>query len=285
MADIITSPANPRYKLARSLLTRRGRHKNRRLLLEGVRLIDDSISAGYPPALVLFAGDAVQQQPGLGDLLKRAAAAGTEVWELETKLLSGLCETATPQGVVAVGRWPQVAPGTEGLSLIVDGLQDPGNLGTLLRSATAAGVDEVILLPGVTDPWAPRVLRAGMGAHYRIAIRQTQAPAELERWAGSGQRLLAAAIAPDLYTEIDWTLPSLLIVGSEAHGARATASWPGIRPIAIPMTREVESLNVAVAASVILFEAQRQRLLQRQTTIDPNPSPGANRRRLVGLGA
>lgn len=255
----ITSPANPRYKLARSLLTRRGRQQHSRLLLEGVRLIDDSISAGFPPALVLFAADAAQQQSNLSALLVRARAAGAEVWALEPKLLGELCDTTTPQGVVAVGPWPALEPGKQGLSLAVDGLQDPGNLGTLLRSAAAAGVDQVFILPGVTDPWTPRVLRAGMGAHYRIAIRKTRGWSDIETlWAGA-QRLLAAADAPDLYTQIDWTLPSLLIVGSEAHGARAAVNWPGIRSIAIPMTQGVESLNVAMAASVILFEAQRQR--------------------------
>lgn len=260
MTDIITSPANPRYKLARSLLTRRGRQKHSRLLLEGVRLIDDSISAGFPPALVLFAPEAADRQPGLSALLGRARAAGAEVWGIDPKLLSDLCETATPQGVAAVGPWPELRPGSAGLSLAVDGLQDPGNLGALVRSAAAAGVDQVILLRGVTDPWAPRVLRAGMGAHYRVALRQARGLGEVEAWTGQAQRLLAAADAPDLYTGVDWTLPSLLIVGGEAHGARAAADWPGVRPIAIPMAGGVESLNAAMAASVILFEARRQRM-------------------------
>lgn len=264
-SDLITSPANPRYKLARSLLTRRGRQKHAQLLLEGVRLIDDSISAGYPPALVLFETDAVARLTGLSALLDRARDAGAEVWALDPKLLDALCDTSTPQGVVAVGPWPKLVPVEQGLSVLVDGLQDPGNLGTLIRSAAAAGVDQVITLPGVTDPWAPRVLRAGMGAHYRIAIRQAGGLAQVGTWAGEAQRLLAVADASELYTSVDWTQPSLLIVGGEAHGARVAAEWQGVRPIAIPMARRVESLNAAVAASILLFEAVRQRTMRRES--------------------
>ncbi len=255
-APAITSSANSRFKLARALLTRRGRHKHALLLLEGVRLIEDAISAGYPPALVLF-----DQAVGvaLTPLLGQVQAAGAEVAGLETDLLNILCETTTPQGVVAVAPWPQIEPGRQGLSLIFDGLQDPGNVGTLMRSAAAAGVDQVITLPGVTDPWAPKVLRAGMGAHYRIAIRQARDVAQVEEWIGGAQRLLAAAEGSEVYTTVNWTQPSALVIGSEAHGARLTASWSDLRRIAIPMARQVESLNAAVAGSVILFEAARQR--------------------------
>ncbi len=256
MAPMITSAANPRYKLARALLTRRGRQKHRRLLLEGPRLIKDSISAGFPPALVLFAEGAASV---LAPVLAMAAAAGAEVLSLNDELLAALCQTTTPQGVVAVAPWPELPPGQEGWSLIVDGVQDPGNLGTLLRSAAAAGLDQVILLPGVTDPWAPKVLRAGMGAHFRVAIRMARDLAQVEAWIGPAQRLLATAAAPTLYTEVDWTQPSALVIGSEAEGPRLTASWPGLQAIAIPMARGMESLNAAVAGSIILFEAQRQR--------------------------
>jgi TrmH family RNA methyltransferase len=204
----------------------------------------------------LFAEEAAS---ALAPVLAMAAAAGAEVLSLDDALLAALCQTTTPQGVVAVAPWPELPPGQEGWSLIVDGVQDPGNLGTLLRSAAAVGLDQVILLPGVTDPWAPKVLRAGMGAHFRVAIRMARALAQVEAWIGPAQRLLAAAAAPTLYTEVDWTQPSALVIGSEAEGPRLTASWTGLRAIAIPMARGMESLNAAVAGSVILFEAQRQR--------------------------
>ena len=252
----ITSSSNPRYKHARTLLSRRGRKKYAQLLLEGVRLVEDSISAGYPPALLFFDPDTATN---VQSLVERAQMAGTQAFSMESALLAGLTDTVRSQGVVAVAPWPQIPPDNSGLSVLVDNLRDPGNLGTLLRSAAAAGVDQAITLPGVTDPWALKVLRAGMGAHFRIAIRQAHSLDQAAIWLGNAKRYLADANASALYTKIDWREPSVLIVGGETEGARKTAKWSDVQTVAIPMKREVESLNAAVAASVILFEVVRQR--------------------------
>ncbi len=253
----ISSSTNPRYKLARSLLSRRGRKKQAQLLLEGVRLIEDSISAGFPPALVFFDPAATTD---VRSLVERAHIAGIQVLSLDAELLAELTDTVVSQGVVAVAPWPDIPPGDSGLSVLVDNLRDPGNLGALLRSATAAGVDQVVMLPGVTDPWAPKVLRAGMGAHFRVAIRQARDRAQALGWLGGAKLYLADANAATLYTGVDWREPGVLIVGGETEGTRETAEWPGVQGIAIPMQNQVESLNAAVAASVVLFEAVRQRL-------------------------
>lgn len=252
----ISSPANPRFKHARSLLRRKARQQHAQLLLEGVRLIEDAMSAGFTPALFLFDPAASE---AFASLLARAQTQGAEVASLAAELLAELCDTVTPQGLVAVAPWPQIRPGEAGLSLVVDGVRDPGNLGTLLRSAAAAGVDQVITLPGVTDPWAPKVLRAGMGAHFRTAIRQAAGLAQAEQWTGSARPYLADGAGRELYTAVDWTQPSVLIIGGEAAGAGLAANWPAVQRIAIPMASEVESLNTAMAGSVILFEAARQR--------------------------
>ena len=252
----ISSSTNPRYKLARSLLSRRGRKKQALLLLEGVRLIKDSISAGFPPALVFFDPEAATN---VRALVEQAHVAGVQVLSLDAELLAELTDTVTSQGVVAVAPWPNILPGDSGLSVLVDNLRDPGNLGALLRSAAAAGADQVVMLPGVTDPWAPKVLRAGMGAHFRVAIRQARDRAQVTTWLGDAKHYLAEANAAMLYTEVDWREPSVLIVGGETEGARETAEWPGVQGVAIPMQNQVESLNAAVAASVMLFEAVRQR--------------------------
>ena len=255
----IASSSNPRYKHARTLLSRRGRKKHAQLLLEGVRLIEDSISAGYPPALLFFDPDAATN---VRQLVEQAQMVGTQALSLEPALLAELTDTVSSQGVVAVVPWPQIPPGDSGLSVLVDNLRDPGNLGTLLRSAAAAGVAQVVTLPGVTDPWALKVLRAGMGAHFRIAIRQAHSLNQAAAWLGDAKRYLADASASVLYTEVDWREPGVLIVGGETEGARETAKWPDVQTVAIPMQREVESLNAAVAASVILFEVVRQRLAE-----------------------
>ncbi|NOZ72992.1 MAG: RNA methyltransferase [Chloroflexi bacterium] len=255
---LISSPANPRYRLARSLLRRKGRQQHAQLLLEGVRLIQDSISAGFPPALFFYTPQAGEQVQMLAQQVRQE---GGQTFYLTPELMATLTATVTPQQVVAVAPWPQLELGGQGLHLLIDGMRDPGNLGTLLRSAAAAGVDGVHILPGVTDPWAPKVLRAGMGAHFRVAIRQIPSPATLKDLDPTLKWYRADAHAPLTYTAVDWTEPGVLVVGGEAAGPVLTAQQPDIIAIAIPMANHVESLNAAVAASIILFEAVRQRQL------------------------
>lgn len=255
---LISSPANPRYRLARSLLRRKGRQQHTQLLLEGVRLIQDSLSAGFPPALFFYTSQAGGQAEALAEQVRQQ---GGQTFYLTPELMATLTTTVTPQQVVAVTPWPQLELGARGLHLLIDGVRDPGNLGTLLRSAAAAGVDGVHILPEVTDPWAPKVLRAGMGAHFRVAIRQIPSPAALQNMLPTLAWYQADAHAALTYTAVDWTQSGVLVVGGEATGPIFTAQQPDITPIAIPMANQVESLNAAVAASIILFEAVRQRRL------------------------
>jgi TrmH family RNA methyltransferase len=252
----ITSAANPRLKLARSLQKRRNRRKQQQLLLEGHRLIADSISAGFPPALFFFTPEAGQSHP---DLLQQAAAGDAQLLQVTPELFASISETVTPQGVLAVTPIPAIPPGNRGLALVLDGVRDPGNLGTLLRSAAAADADQVILLPGVTDPWSPKALRAGMGAHFRIAIRQAVDAEQARIWLAGHALYFADARGELPYTAADWTRPGALILGGETERAGIIDRWPEITAIAIPMARGIESLNVAVAGSIILFEAARQR--------------------------
>jgi len=253
----ISSAANPRLKLARSLQRRRIRRKQQLMLLEGERLITDSISAGFPPALFFFTPEAEQQH---ARLLSLAAETGTQLLRVEPELFAGISDTVSPQGVLAVTPIPQISPTAAGLALILDGVRDPGNLGTLLRSAAAADADQVILMPGVTDPWSPKSLRSGMGAHFRLAIREAKSIEQAQTWL-PGYAIYFADAAGDLsYADVDWSLASALILGGETERAGIISQWPDVTSIAIPMARGVESLNVAAAGSVILFEAVRQRL-------------------------
>ncbi len=254
--DQITSSANPRYRHARSLLRRKGRTQLKQVLLEGLRLIQDSMSAGYPPALFFYTR---RSQARALPLIEQVRARGGVALCLSPELMSGLTATVSSQQMVAVVSVPQLPVGERGLHLVVDSLRDPGNMGTLLRSAAAADVDAVHCLPGVVDVWSPKVLRAGMGAHFRVAIRMARQMADLEAMPTGYRWYLAEADAPTLYTAVDWQLPSVLVVGGEANGPQLIADRRHLTPIAIPMARGVESLNAAVAASIILFEAMRQR--------------------------
>ncbi len=255
---MLTSPDNPRVKLARALLERKGRAQQGRCLAEGVRLIEDAVRAGLTPALLFYTGQATEQ-PRAGQLIAAVEQAGVPLMELSPAVFATLTDTVTSQGVVAVLPIPQPAPpAAPRLGLVLDQVRDPGNMGTILRSAEAAGVDAVLLPPGCTDPWSPKVVRAGMGAHFRLPIIAGDWPALAHHMAGHTV-WLAEAQGAVAYDRVDWTVPSTLVIGGETTGLSAEAGRLAAGRVAIPMAGPVDSLNAAMAATVILFEAARQR--------------------------
>jgi TrmH family RNA methyltransferase len=192
-------------------------------------------------------------------LHQRCRTLGVPALHVSAEILASLSDTVTPQGIVAVVPFPAPArPAAPGVAVVTDGLRDPGNLGTLLRSAAAAGAERVLLGPGTADPYNAKVLRGAMGAHFRL-------PPESLSWPEVAEALrdrpvwLADARGEARYDQVDWARPCGLIIGGEAEGASAEAAALATGRVAIPLAREVESLNAAVAASILLFEAARQR--------------------------
>lgn len=256
---MIISAANSRIKEARKLHTRKGRYVAGRVLVEGVRLVGDAWRSGARPLYVFYAPDLLISEEGQ-KLLAQLKEAGCECLPCSAAVFATLSETTTPQGIAAVLPLPHLDwPQRPSLLLILDGVGDPGNAGTLVRSAEAAGCEGVIFAPGAVDPFNDKALRAGMSAHFRLPIRSCAVWEEVEALLPAAMSCyLADARASVAYDEVDWREPSALIVGNEAHGASAEARRRG-QAIAIPMRGAVESLNVAIAGSVILFEAARQR--------------------------
>ncbi|MFQ5814330.1 MAG: TrmH family RNA methyltransferase, partial [Anaerolineae bacterium] len=263
---MITSVANEKVKYIRSLYRRRVRYRERHFVIEGVRLVEEAFRAGIVPAL-LFYSEGVDSTPGGRELLVEMQKVEAPAFAVSERVMKALADTVSPQGILAVVPFvelasPPVLSAAEGpspsLSLVIDRLRDPGNLGTVLRSAHAAGVERVILAPKTVDPYNPKVVRGAMGAHFRLPIENLSWPEIAEALAGV-QVLLADVRAERVYYEVDWTQPSALIVGGEARGVSREARELAAATIAIPMPGEAESLNAAVAASVILFEAARQR--------------------------
>ncbi len=254
---MLTSLTNDKVKFVRSLAERKHRVKAQRFVIEGARLIDDALEANLTPDWIFCAQQLPSRaQETLGRLNKR----GVEIITVSDAVLKACGETETPQGLIAVLPFPQLtAPLNPKVILIADSLRDPGNLGTLLRSAAAADVDAALLSPETVDAYNPKVVRGAMGAHFRLPIVEAVWAEIADRVVGMNV-YLAAADGELTYTEADWTRPSALIVGSEASGASKDAAQLATKRIAIPLSREVESLNAAVAASVILFEAKRQRM-------------------------
>jgi len=256
---MITSVANEKVKYVCSLYRRRVRYRERHFVIEGVRLVEEAFRAGIVPALVFYS-EGTDAIPGGRELLAEIKKIGDySVFIVSEQVMKALTDTVSPQGVLAVVPFVELAPPlSPSLVLVIDHLRDPGNLGAILRSANAAGVEQVILAPKTVDPYNPKVVRGAMGAHFRLPTMALSWPEIAEALAGV-QILLADVRAERAYYEVDWTRPSALIIGGEAHGASQEAKELAAATIAIPMRGGAESLNAAVAASVILFEAARQR--------------------------
>ncbi|HYO49008.1 MAG TPA: RNA methyltransferase [Chloroflexia bacterium] len=273
---MIDSPTNSTVRALRALTTSKGRREQHRFLVEGVRAVEDGLRAGFEPEVVLYNGDLLKRTERGASLLRlllshEKASKGRLVLEASERALEAASDTQHPQGVVAAFRmveWPLPPPrGVPPLLLVCDAIQDPGNLGTILRAAEAAGVHAVWLGPGCVDLYNPKVVRAAMGAHFRLPTfsegKWEILPAQLSRLHSSELGLFAAdAGASRPYDAVDWTRPAALIVSNEAHGlsreARHLAELHG-GLISIPMAGGTESLNAAMSAAIILFEAARQR--------------------------
>jgi TrmH family RNA methyltransferase len=254
---ILRSKDNPRIRRWRKLITdRHARRSARRAWIEGARLVEAYLSAcGAPVALVVSAqaGD----NPEVGDLVARA---GIEPVVLAAAVFAGLADTETPQGIAAEIEIPEFPADAEAVAqcVFLDGVGDPGNLGTILRSAAAFGVPEVVLGGGCADPWAPKVLRAAMGAHFSLRLPETaDLPGRFAAFAGD--RLCTVPHGGTPLHAVDLRGPHAWAFGSEGRGVRDTVVAVATRQVCIPMAEAAESLNVAVAASICLYEAARQR--------------------------
>ncbi|CAM9408850.1 unnamed protein product, partial [Laminaria digitata] len=185
-----------------------------------------------------------------------------------SEVVQRCCDTVTPQGVVALVARPVLPlPAVLRTVLICDGIQDPGNLGTLVRTAAGLGVDAVVLTGTCVDYWAPKTVRSSMGASFRLpSLRLDSWDEVVELMRSRGVRMYAAeGSASASYFDADWTSPSALVVGAEARGlggaARQGLESGEIIGVSVPLEGGVESLNAAVAGAIVLGEAQRQRAM------------------------
>jgi TrmH family RNA methyltransferase len=259
---VITSTKNSKIKEIRAMQSRaRARREIGAFVVEGVRLAEEAVAAGWMPKLCLYTGDISERGMVLVSRLKEQDAL---IEEVAPHVMEAASDTQSPQGILLVLPL-QTLPLPEKLDfiLIADQVRNPGNLGTLLRSAAAAGVQAVVLSGKCVDIFSPKVLRGAMGAHFRIPIltlsydeiRAIGDKHHLNMQVASGGEGMA-------YTEADLTKPLALVIGGEAEGPS-----PSLREIAngfihIPMPGGSESLNTAAAGAVILFEIVRQRKIR-----------------------
>ena len=273
---MIDSPFNPTVKMLQSLASPRGRREHGLFLVEGVRLIEDALHAGYTPQVCLYDEDTLKASPRGKELLRvlrdpRHQSDNRGIQEASARAISAASTTQHPQPVVAAFKMPQwdmpLTADRAELVLISDNIQDPGNMGTILRAAEAAGVDAVLLTRDTVDIFNPKVVRAGMGAHFRLPtvtdLTWDRVGEMLAEFGVAGTRTFATEAEADTpYDAVDWTQPAALIISNEARGlsgpAREFAASAG-GFLTIPMQGGTESLNAAVASAIILFEAARQR--------------------------
>ena len=253
---MITSNQNSKIKLIHAL---QGRAKERRetgvFLAEGIRLVEEGQSANWPFRFVLH--DEVLNERG-ASLVENLKSSGVECEMVSTSVMKSLSRTESPQGILAVLNDSQIPiPDSPNFILIPDQIRDPGNLGTLLRTAAAAGVQAVLLPPETTDAFAPKVVRSGMGAHFHLAIHSMTWD-EIKQNTNGLQVFLADMNGQSCW-ETDLRQPLALVIGGEADGASEQARELANQKISIPMNGNIESLNAGVAGSVLIFEVVRQR--------------------------
>ena len=250
----ITSSANTRVKYVRRLQNeRRFRHREGAFIAEGVRWLRDVVALGVNPR-ELFISDSAESR-ATTDLLEQLDC---PQFTVPASIMSEMSDVESPSGVLLVLDMPPTTlPETPSLVLILDRIQTPGNMGSMLRTAAAAGADAVLIAPGSVDLYNPKVVRGAMGAHLHIANAILNWEEITEYIDGMGC-WVASAETDTIYSDVDWRMRSALIIGNEANGPGEEARTLG-SGASIPMAADTESLNAATAAAVMLFEAARQR--------------------------
>ncbi len=251
---MLTSLQNEKVKLAHALQTQtRARHKAGKLVLEGARLIGDAIERGLQPEFILYTPSAALENI-VSDMKNRSVS----LVAVSEEVMRHVSDTQQPQGIVGVFPLPTPdLPKQPGRVLILDAIRDPGNMGTMLRTAAAANVQAVLLSPDCVDLYNPKALRGGMGAHFRVAAAERSWDV-IAAYCQGLTVYLADSHGEVRYDLADWAADWALILGSEAHGASGQALQMAQGRVFIPLAAETESLNAAVAAGIILFEAMRQ---------------------------
>ena len=257
-SEPISSRRNPLVGRLRDLHDPRGRRQQQRLLLEGTHLLQEAQRLGLMLELVLATPEWLARHGELAGTL----SSGTRLQPATAEVLAAVATTRSPDGVVACAELPSgLRSRTPSFVLALDRLQDPGNLGTLLRTALAAGVEQVWLADGA-DPFAPKVLRASSGAALALAVERLDHEGlrqRLEQAGGAGlQRVATRVGSGQPYWDLDWTQPTVLLLGNEGAGLAADFEVLADRSVTIPHSAAVESLNVAVAAAPLLLERWRQ---------------------------
>jgi len=255
---MITSSSNSKIKLIRSLQSRsRNRQSEQAFVAEGVRLVEDALDVGWPIRFILF--DSSLSERGFPLIKTLEQDQIIEISEITPELMSSISDTESPQGIIAVLEKHILSlPILPTFLVIADQIRDPGNLGTLIRTAEAAGADAVLTTPGTVDAFSPKVIRAGMGAHFHLPIKDC-AWEEIKSIVSEFPVFLAEAAGGVSLWEANMSQPCALLIGGEAFGASTQGEAIATHRVTIPMQGRAESLNAAIAGGILIAEVLRQR--------------------------
>lgn len=250
------------------------RERTGQTVLEGPRLVREALSAGARLSVVLYSSRLVSHAEGKKLVARLSVSADRTVYVTD-RVLDGVSQVETHQGIVAVAQLTQAAPGAltaprgaPALFVVAAGIQDPGNLGTLLRAAQAAGAHGMGVTRGTVEPLNPKAVRASAGSVFRLPVVRLD-----DAWAGrltaDGVIVRAAVVSGGhAYDEMDWTGPVAVVLGNEGNGLPDRLA-ERVERVAIPMVPTADSLNVAMAGSVLLFHAALERRRRGVPVVPP----------------
>ena len=265
VSDLISSAANPVARRIRRLAERKHRRKEGAFVAEGIQPVWRAVEAGWEIDTFVIAPELLPARAA--EMVAAQEARGAQVARLSTELFIRVSEREGPSGLLAIIRSRSVSLVRLGIPAdatfaVLDRVANPGNLGTIIRTVDAAGGAGVIVIGDAADPYAPAAVRASMGSVFSIAVSHAQNPGEFLSWARvAGVQIIATSgIAAQAHWNIDYRPPLAVLLGSEREGLPAELLAAADECVRIPMTGTAESLNLAVAAGVMLYEVQRHKL-------------------------
>lgn len=262
---VITSPSNPRLRALTALRRRRTREETGTTLLEGYEELSLALSAGLRPITLYYCPELMLDPTAQLAVVDDVAASGTETIRLGRAAFEKVAYREGPDGFLAVVRTRQiecdaVPLGEQPFLLVCQGVEKPGNLGAMLRTADAAGVDAVLAIDPVTDWGNPNLVRASKGTVFSVPVASGATTDSLARMKARGVTVVAATPDTDVeYTDVDYTGPVAICVGAEKDGLTDEFLEAADVRVRIPMSGKANSLNVATSAALIIYEAVRQR--------------------------
>ena len=270
LLEMIKSKENKLLKHAKKLNTRKYRQENNEFMIEGIRFVEEAIDvvcAGDVGVFIKYClcseslnGDRIQK------IIEKMQSNDIKLYKVQDGLIEEICETKSPQGILAIVEKKEIKFSDiikkSSFAVIVDRIQDPGNLGAIIRSADAAGADLVIVNEGTVDVYSPKVLRATMGSIFHVpVIFVDDVTAAIEDMKIQGFKVYASSLeGSTIYYEENYCFKSAIVIGNEANGIDNKILQCADRLIKIPMPGKSESLNASVACGILLFEVVKQRM-------------------------